>query len=918
MEVRDCMSKPILHVISHTHWDREWYQSFQAYRRRLVYQMDKLMDLLEQRDDYKYFHIDGQTCPIQDYLEIRPENRDRLVRHIQSGRILIGPWFVMPDEFLVSGESLVRNLALGHRICAQFGVDPTPIGYVTDIFGHCSQLPQILSGFGIGSVLLHRGVDTTRSEMAWEGPDGTVVLLVRIYPHTGYNDILSLRGQGEDAVREYERRKLALASVPVLMGMDGNDHTPAQWDLPEEIRRLNGLFSEIECIHSSIPAYLDDLHQALGEGWREKLVKVKGELRLPAREGSWNDVVQGSGSSWLPLKQANDSAEWLLSRVADPLDAFAVVQGGDSDTVFLDLAWKYLLLNHPHDSIVGCSIDQVHKDMICRFDQCRMIASDSVSQSIQEIADRIDTSNVEASELVVTVFNLASAAAGPLLEFSFEVPSDLVRSHSDKGLAPVLLDEHGNHVNYEIVHVDRSVRSQHFIKKVDTPSPAYIVSQTKPCDRFHVAVLGSVPAFGFSSWRVSFRSVGEADAPAQLTADGDENAFLQSATGGARGDRRPYLRVDSAQRTVENEFLTVSLSDDGLLTIRDRRTGWTYDGLHYFEDCGDAGDGWDHSYPENDTVVLSTDRQHTDVVSVSVSSVQPYVGQLTVHYRMMLPVDLTPDKKGRTEERRAVDIETSFTIRAGTARIDVCTRVRNNVLRHRLRVLFPTQLRCDTWYADTPFDMVERNVQLLDTTGWKEQAREEAPIKNFVAACDDKRGLAVFTKGLNEACVRDTPDREIALTLFRGFQHHLIHEKTVASLLCGDIAVEYAIVPFAPENGRPPLSLVAELDRYKLPLLSYTHGRHSGELAPSGQLLEVDPAGIVSTVRLSGEGRGVVVRLYNPVDESTIAAIRPGFAYRSAYRANMLEKPIEPLASADGVVRLALRPKEICTVLIER
>ncbi|MGQ9581638.1 MAG: alpha-mannosidase, partial [Armatimonadota bacterium] len=146
-----------MHVISHTHWDREWYQEFQGYRQRLVFQIDALLDLLDTRPEYKHFHLDGQTSCVEDYLAIRPENTERLFQHIRSGRILIGPWFVMPDELLLSGESLVRNLLYGHQLCSKWDVNPMKVGYVTDVFGHCSQLPQILRGFGIDNAILHRG-----------------------------------------------------------------------------------------------------------------------------------------------------------------------------------------------------------------------------------------------------------------------------------------------------------------------------------------------------------------------------------------------------------------------------------------------------------------------------------------------------------------------------------------------------------------------------------------------------------------------------------------------------------------------------------------------------------------------------------------------------------------------------------------
>ena len=147
-----------LFVISQTHWDREWYQTFQAYRKRLVFMMDELIEHMEKDVNYKYFHMDGQTIMLEDYLKIRPENEDRLKKLIQQGRLIIGPWYVMPDEFLVSGESLVRNLQKGFEFQELTVYKPMKCGYVVDIFGHNSQFPQILKAFGMNSAILFRGI----------------------------------------------------------------------------------------------------------------------------------------------------------------------------------------------------------------------------------------------------------------------------------------------------------------------------------------------------------------------------------------------------------------------------------------------------------------------------------------------------------------------------------------------------------------------------------------------------------------------------------------------------------------------------------------------------------------------------------------------------------------------------------------
>ena len=142
-----------IHLISHTHWDREWYRTFQQFRMKLVELVDSLLEILETDPDFKHFNFDGQTIVLEDYLEIKPQNEERLKKQIQDGRIAVGPWYILFDEFLVSVEATVRNLILGHRIAKEFR-KMMNVDYIPDPFGHISQMPQILRGFGIDNIIL--------------------------------------------------------------------------------------------------------------------------------------------------------------------------------------------------------------------------------------------------------------------------------------------------------------------------------------------------------------------------------------------------------------------------------------------------------------------------------------------------------------------------------------------------------------------------------------------------------------------------------------------------------------------------------------------------------------------------------------------------------------------------------------------
>ncbi|MGC8862565.1 MAG: hypothetical protein ACP5R5_07290, partial [Armatimonadota bacterium] len=678
-----------------------------------MFQVDALMDLLEQRPEYRHFHLDGQTLCVLDYLEIRPESRERLLSHIRSGRILVGPWFVMPDELLLSGESLVRNLMLGHRLCAEWGVEPMRIGYVTDIFGHCSQLPQILRGFGIGAAILHRGTsnEDEKSEMVWEGADGSEVLLIKVYPHTGYQDFLQYREAPEDELLEYERRKLELATTPVLFALDGNDHQPAYWNVPELIGRVNGIFKQTRCIHSSMRAYLTELWAAVGPNWQEGRKRFKGELRRPNKEGKYAEVFHGTASTRVYLKQANDRLEWLLARCAEPMHAWSVILGGDSQKPFLDLAWRYLLLNHPHDSIVGCSIDQVHRDMMYRFDQARLIATNSIWESAFAINERLDTSRMlpdSGDGAAVTVFNQASVVRGPVVRYWCYVPEPVLEQNARDGLIPALLGEQDEPVSCLIREAGREPFPIPFVRKTrdGTPMFAWIPEALTTHVRFDVMAAASVPALGYRSFRIGF--VPKRRARPRLP-EGLEP-----------------VSADPSGEAIENAYIRLEAREDGLIDVYDKSSGIWYRGLHILEDCGDAGSGWDHVYPERDEVVLSTSPARGRV-GVRIARRSALSASLEVRYRLKVPADLTPDRAGRVRKRAVLDVRTEFTLDAGSRRVECRTVIQNRARSHRVRVLFPTGRKAQVWCCDTAFDMVTRRIGLIDTTGWQEHDREESP-----------------------------------------------------------------------------------------------------------------------------------------------------------------------------------------------
>ena len=373
-------------VVPHTHWDREWYLPFEEFRVQLVATLDGLLDLLARDDRFRHFTLDGQTVILDDYLEARPERRDEVRRHVASGRLLVGPWFVMPDEFLVGAEALVRNLLRGVRAAAELG-PPMLVGYAPDTFGHVSQLPQILRGFGIADAVLWRGVDARvrGNEFIWRAPDGSEVLTH--YLRQGYSNAERLPADTGELLERLGSLRRGLeegAAADCLLLMNGGDHAPPQPELPDLLAAANGRLRDAELVHETLPGFFEAVRQtAARRGTRWDV--VEGEFRSPERA----HVLAGVLSARMWVKQRNAAAETLLERWAEPFAVFAGL--GDQARPLLRLAWRHLLLNQPHDSICGCSIDQVHDEMRVRFDRAEQVAGRVVDQALRAIAGQIDT-----------------------------------------------------------------------------------------------------------------------------------------------------------------------------------------------------------------------------------------------------------------------------------------------------------------------------------------------------------------------------------------------------------------------------------------------------------------------------------------------------------------------------------------------
>ncbi len=313
--------KYTLALVPETHWDREWYSPFQEFRIRLVKLTDKLLEILENDPRYVSFTFDGQTVVLEDYLEIRPQSREKIEKFVREERLFVGPWYVLPDEFLVSAEATVRNLMIGHYISGSFG-RTMKAGYIPDPFGHISQLPQILAGFGINSALFMRGVgnegDELNTEFWWEAPDGSKVLAIHLIK--GYCNFVHFGRSREPGGKYTVDPNLAVdqaryqmellsekAATKYLLLNNGCDHVEPQPELPDLIEHVNNQLENGEIVHTN---YEEFIKNVLSE--KPKLKTYRGEFH----SGKFHPLLPGVFSTRMYIKQANERTQTLLEKWA--------------------------------------------------------------------------------------------------------------------------------------------------------------------------------------------------------------------------------------------------------------------------------------------------------------------------------------------------------------------------------------------------------------------------------------------------------------------------------------------------------------------------------------------------------------------------------------------------------------------------
>lgn len=845
--------KQKLSLYMHTHWDREWYWAFERYRTMLVTAMKLVVQALED-NEIPNFHLDGQVCALDDFLELEPSYEERIKKLNAKKKLSIGPWYVLADQMLVGGESLIRNLEIGMAHTRRYG-NPMMVGYCPDTFGHSQDLPRILKGFGVDNAVVWRGVPALDKgpEFAWKSPDGSEVIAQ--FLAKGYHQTLFHEAEGsldadridviveslltwlglkwdKDAGKIVENpdhslvysRQTSGCLVPV-----GGDHQKPPANLSNIIKKVEARIAElvkqsgsngsakiasIELNPVQLPEYLKVVSQAvLKPGVALRL--IEGELR--SNESS---VIHGAAymlpgvlSTRLYLKRANRILEHRLTRVCEPLYSLMTLSGlSEYPASEIDNCWRYMLKNHPHDSMCGCSVDDVHREMMTRFASVHHILDVldqrarqdvlvpgvhewSHGRSKRNVAEAKKTTNKTETKQAtgkklenagfgrgfvsladpdvpltgIGVFNLSLDKISAPVKVSFAIPSSYF-DHS--------CENDPGHSSGD--SETKPVASRRFSEEeMQIAASRYLTEITGADSSFQIEfVKFETELFGESCGVPLYKDVnlvegwlwGSNVAPLSLKTIDFENKV-------AVDDDIDYQKVASNGSMLSNGIFDVSVSGEGQITIGVKNADGlidTYTLDHKVQDVADAGDSYNFDPIMDDHPIVAK------FVSCSSGKSGPLIGSLLLTYRIELPVGLLEQPSDdhwkslegeadlvqfkRSSETIEHEIITRITLKRGEPILFFETKWVNHSADHRLEVLLNTGAPVKTTWSENHFSLVERTVSehqsTLPVPKYTESPLDRFPCQRFFVA----NGQAFFNLGVPEYGVSGN---SVSITLLR-------------------------------------------------------------------------------------------------------------------------------------------------------
>ncbi|WP_096438706.1 alpha-mannosidase [Alteribacter populi] len=892
------------YIISHSHWDREWYMSLEEHRYYLVKLVDDLLELLDEDPDFHSFHMDGQTIMIDDYLQVRPGKSEKVKKYIREGRLIVGPWYILQDAFLTSSEANVRNLFYGMKETKKLGQEGK-IGYFPDTFGIYGQAPQLLKQASIDVATFGRGVTPTGfnnqvhhlddyaspySELVWESPDGSSVLGVLFANwYSNGNEI----PEDREKAKAFWEKKLTeaekFASTSHLLFMNGCDHQPVQKNITKAIKQANELYPSVSFKHTSFQDYLMNVKKDLPHTLQE----INGELRNQKTDG-WSTLVN-TASSRIYLKRANDRCQTLLERVVEPIGLLANNKQFFND--FSEYYWKLLMENHPHDSICGCSVDSVHREMVTRFEKVEKGATKLVDEQCMEIASTINTNHPIEDAIPMVLFHTSGQPTSKVVTEKVQVKKIYFDEMDFRSIPGKLKSE--SLPSYHVELADGSVTS------VQIKDLGVRFGYDLPNDQFrkpYYAREVEVTFFYQTNVHVGYECCFLVP---------DEAPLQEGET---------VLMWNQDKNSLENEHIVVDIHPNGSYSLTNKQTHETYNRLGIYENTGDIGN--EYMYKQSgDGEVLTTENASA---SVQILEDSPYVAKVAIHTSFSVPKEADenlqterenlvwhPERRsGRSLESTDITIKTQLLLEKQAKGLKVEVEINNTAKDHRLRALFPVGKQNVHHYADSIFEIAKRPNE--PEKEWKNPSVDHH-MQRFVSLNDEQRGLTIATKGLHEYEIlnKDT----IAVTLLRSVGEMGdwgVFESPEAQCLRINKA-EFMIIP----HEDSVLSSHAYLTAYDYPFTPtmVQVSQQDGVLPNVKSLFTWEGEGLVlTTSKQTDDGSGMILRWFNPTSRSIPLTV-DCLGEKAVYESNIIEEKKEKVTGK--LAGQPVNPYEIVTFLVE-
>lgn len=836
-------------VVPHTHWDREWYEPREVFRVRMVHMLDRLLDLLEAEPDFA-FTLDGQAVMVDDYLEMRPQHRARMAALVAQGRLAVGPFLILMDEFSCDGETIIRNLERGIAACRPLG-RAMRVGHLPDLFGHAAQMPQILRGFDIPHSVLWRGVpDRVRQHaFAWEALNGDTVRCEYIFDSYGNAlDLFAVPGQLETLAPAYVERTASWYGGDPVLGMLGGDHSTPPPDLLAVVRAYNDVVGDPRITVATLDGCLDRYDASPAA--LSALPHVRGELRSHAR----GNILPGVFSIRTNLKTEMGQAERALE-AAERLD---LMHGRRDHRAFLEAGWYRLVESTAHDSVTGCCVDVTAAQVSARIAAAGHIARGVTQVLLGDLARHVSPrthvvfnpcGQARRAQVEVTVHGVDAGRVGAGVQLLDGLPTVLGDEEMATADLPRLLRRiHGREL------FGQQINEVHW----SDDGLRFSVAES-PCGVFDLAAFTAALEQRVATdpdnrrrWRVETIADPRHRALLAVDVSGLGLAAVSETTAAAAVDP---VRVTPT--SLANAVLTATVNADGAVRL-ETASGVCIDGALQLVDEGDCGDAYNYGPVDELSAVRAPSGVETTVLEHG-----PLRGRIRISRRYEVPRGLDAQRR-RLGETVPTEVDTIIELREGEGFLRVTFELTNPAKDHRLRVLVPTGGHAlASSRSAGQYGVTVRGRE--GEGGWGEFPLPTYPAYRLAAAGD----VAVLVRKLTEyELVTDLESREdaLALTLLRAVGmmsvnvHPLRDEPAgseipvpAAQYLGVTVRTEMAIV--VGESDDAALLRAADLFRHDL-LVARGTGSEDGPLPEPSLRLRHDGSAVLESARRVGTDTG--------------------------------------------------------------